>query len=304
MLLGWPKVTWFAIKSAIRSLILSEPYPDTIVIGSHIEALVFGLFRAVLFRKQPDIVLLGFILTNRPNIIINTLRGLYFRIVFSIVDKVICHSSLEVDRYKKLFPHSRAEFFYIPYGLHIWGREKVGSPAMSGIAKCPYILAAGRSGRDYATLFEAIAPLPIALHVVCDSDAALAGMNIPENVLLLRNCYDEEYVNELRSALFVVIPLKVNDISAGQMVLIQAMAFSKPTIITRTPTVEEYVTDGRQSLLVSQGSAMELRAAIERLLSDKTLVEQLAANAKADFEAKFCMKAYVKHLIECVTKAN
>ncbi|WP_434782463.1 glycosyltransferase family 4 protein [Ferrovum myxofaciens] len=307
LLLGWPKVTKFAISSAIRSLILSKPYPDTVVVGSHIEVIIFGIFRALLFRKRPNIVLLGFIFTHRPQPLANWLRGLYFRFVFSIADQAICHSSLEVERYKEIFKSSRTRFEYIPYGLHISvdadpseeqrTLEKKNFPDAGD-----YILSAGRSGRDYATLFKAVAPLPIALHVVCDSEFALSGLEVPANVLLLRNCYDKAYVQELKNALFVVIPLQVNDISAGQMVLIQAMAFSKPAIITRTPTVEEYVTEGVDSILVKRGDVVELREAIQRLLSDQGFKEKLGAHANATYKSKFCMKAYVTNLIGALQK--
>ena len=83
------------------------------------------------------------------------------------------------------------------------------------------------------------------------------------------------------------------------MVLIQAMAFAKPTIITRTPSVEEYVEDGVQSLLVTQGSVTEWQAAIRKLLQDKELACHLATNAAATYENKYCMKAFVKNLAAC-----
>ncbi len=307
LLLGWPKVIKFAVSSAIRSLLLSKPYPDTVVVGSHIEVIVFGFFRALLFRKRPNIVLLGFIFTRRPKPLVNWLRGLYFRVVFSIADQAICHSSLEVERYKEIFKSSHTRFEYIPYGLHISvGEDNSAEQHTPEKRNFPdsgdYILAAGRSGRDYATLFKAVTLLPIMLHVVCDSESALTGLEVPANALLLRNCYDKAYVQELQNALFVVIPLKVDDISAGQMVLIQAMAFSKPTIITRTPTVEEYVTEGIESLLVARGGIIELREAIQRLLSEHSLMEKLGANANATYKSKFCMKAYVTNLVAALQK--
>lgn len=297
---GWPKVGLFAIKSAIRSMVLSKPYPDMVVIGSHIEALIFGAFRALFWRKNPEIVWLGFIFTSRHNALLNKIRSFYIGCIFLIVDKVICHSTLEVERYTKLFKNSRAKFVFIPYGLHLAGREELMEKDKTTSNVRPYILAAGRSGRDYATLFEAIESLPIDLHVVCDNAKALAGLNIPKNVLVLRECYGSAYFNELNNSLFVVIPLGVNDISAGQMVLIQAMAFAKPTIITRTSSVEEYVMDHEQSLLVTQGSASELRAAISKLLADHELANHLSTNAIDAFENRYCMKAFVKNLVACL----
>ena len=297
LLLGWPKVAWFGLFSAVRSLILSVPYPDAVVVGSHIEALIFGALRALRLRKKPAIILLGFILTARESSLMNSLRGLYFDFVFSIVDLAICHSTLEADRYNRRFAKARAKFVYMPYGLYVADRDKRADVADGARGRREFILAAGRSGRDYATLFAAVEALDIDMHVVCDSESALSGLRVPANVTILRNCYDDAYLDELRNALFVAIPLSVNDISAGQMVLIQAMAYAKPTIVTRTVTVEDYVRDGEQSLLVEQGNVAELRAAIARLLADRELARRLAASARTTFEQKFCMKVYVRNLV-------
>ena len=297
---GWPKIFWFALVSAFRSLVLARPHPETVVVGSHIEAIVFAIFRFVLFRNNLTIVLLGFILTNRESAWLNHLRFVYFRLVFQTVDKVICHSSLEQIRYSNLFKKSHAIFIFIPYGLHINGRNNRDDFVNSKSISHPYILTAGRSGRDYATLLTAIEPLEIQLHVVCDNEKTLANLHHSQRVTVLKSCYDTEYVNELRNALFVVIPLGVNDISAGQMVLIQAMAFAKPTIVTRTATIEEYVSDGVQSLLVAQGDVIGLRKSIKTLLSDKKLADHLSTNALTSFENRFCMQAYVQNLVKCI----
>jgi glycosyltransferase involved in cell wall biosynthesis len=85
------------------------------------------------------------------------------------------------------------------------------------------------------------------------------------------------------------------------MVLIQAMAFGKPTIVTRTATVEEYVSDGDESLLVAKGSVSEFRAAIIKLLGDKELAARMASISVISFESKFCMKAYVQNLVASIT---
>lgn len=296
-------MAWFGLTSAVQSLILSKPYPETVVIGSHIEALIFGLLRTLRLCRKPNIVLLGFIMTSRKSVLMNQCRKMYFGFIFSFVDKVICHSKLEAERYTSLFKNPRAKFVSIPYGLHISGRENKSASAemQSTAGGRPYILAAGRSGRDYATLFLAVESLPIDLHVVCDNQKALNGLRIPQNVSVLQSCYDDAYVNELRNCAFVAIPLSVNDISAGQMVLIQAMAFGKPTIVTRTATVEEYVSDGEESLLVTKGSVSEFRAAIIRLLGDKELAARMASKAVIAFESKFCMRAYVQNLVASIT---
>lgn len=296
--LGWPRLAAFAMRSALRSLLLSRPQPTTVVLGSHFEVLAFGALRALGISRGTRIVLLGFILTSRRSGLANRARQAYFGFVFNVADTVICHSRGEVDRYRGLFARCRARFVYMPFGLHIAGREAPAPPRHDGR---PYILSAGRSGRDYRTLFEAVEGLDIELHVVCDLQSAVADLRVPRNVTVLRGCYDDAYVEELRQCEFVVIPLGVSDISAGQMVLVQAMAFAKATVITATPSVAEYVRHGVESMLVAQGDAAQLRAAIGLLLVDPELRAGLAARASRAFDERFSMRAYVRHLVDCAS---
>lgn len=295
---GWPKLAWFALKSSFRSFVLSETRPTAVILGSDIEVIIFALMRALTNSRNTEIVYLGFILTARRNHLVNRMRELYFKAIFLFVDKIISHSKFELDRFTELFNNGRTKVTFIPYGLHIGGRDQ---PIAADAATRPaYILAAGRSGRDYATLFAAVTGLSIELHVVCDNQQALAGLAIPANVTVLTSCYDGAYVDQLKHAEIVVIPLGVDDISAGQMVLIQAMAFAKPTIITRTVTVEDYVADEEQSLLVPTGDVVALREAVVRLLADEALSAKLSANALASFENRFCMRAFVRNLVAVV----
>lgn len=293
LLVGWPRLLAFALRSAWRSLVRSTPRPGVVVLTSDIEVLVFGLFRALRFAETPRIVLVGFIYTSRNSRLLMALRRLYFRCVFAFADTVLCHSAFELENYRRIFRGCRARFDYIPFGLHVAGRESV-----SGIAVEPrYVLAAGRSGRDYGTLFDAVRGQDIRVRVVCDSSDALAGLDVPPNVVVLRNCYGGAYLRELAGASIVAVPLAVDNISAGQMVMIQAMALGKPVVVTRTPTIEEYVTDNEQAVLVPRGDAIALRSAIEGLLSSPERIAAMGQAGLRTFEEKFSMRSYVRNVL-------
>ena len=297
LLVGWPKLGLFALKSAWRSL-YSSPRPDAVVVSSHLEVLVFALMRRLLLRRKPHIYLLGFIYTRRNNPLLENLRRLYFRFVFSLTDGIICFSRLEIERYRVLFPGARDKFRHIPYGLYIHGYEE--HARRGGGDEGAHVFSAGRSGRDYRTLFEAFGRMNHPLHVVCDSEAALSGCEASPNITVLKNCYDDCYVDELRRASVVAVPLAVSDISAGQMVLVQAMAYRKPLVVTETPTISDYLTDGSNALLVPRGDADAMQRAIERLLEDRELASRLADNAFESYVTKHCMRAFVGNLVNAV----
>jgi glycosyltransferase involved in cell wall biosynthesis len=292
LFVGWPRLLFFALRAAWRSQ-RSVPRPDMVVLNSDIEVLVFGALRAVRIARLPRIAMLGFIYTRRRGRVSNALRKLYFRVVFAFADTVICHSAFEVDDYRRMFAGTRARFVYVPYGLHVAGRESISSVA----AEPRYVLAAGRSGRDYRTLCEAVRGRDVHVRIVCDSSHALVGLDIPDNVTVLRECYGGDYLRELAGASVVVVPLAVDNISAGQMVMLQAMSFGKPVIITQTATIQEYVTDGREATFVPRGDPAAMHRTIQDLLASPERAEAMGNVGRQTFEDKFSMRSYVRNVL-------
>jgi glycosyltransferase involved in cell wall biosynthesis len=302
LLRGYPKLAWFAVKSAGRSLFLSDPSPKVVVLGSDIEVLIFSFVRLVRGGQIPSIVLMGFIYTSRSSGLVNALRRAYFRMVLRNVRCVICHSTLEVARYGAMFAGVGAKFAFVPWGTNVAGRQeylRTRARYQRPVGRIA-VLSAGRSGRDYRTLVEAVRDLDVSLTIVCDRSEALAGITENAQVRVLRDCYDERYLAELGAADIVVVPLAVEDISAGQMVIIQAMAYGKPTVVTRTPTVSEYLEDGRTALLVERANAKQMRETIQRLVDDPALRERLGRAALMDYEWRFSQAAVVRNTIAAI----
>lgn len=299
LLQGYPRLFWFSIRMALQSL-LSSPPPRTVVLQSDIEILVFSLFRALLFRRTA-IVFHGFIYTPRRGGLHRALRRLYYGFVLARCRMVICHSRLETERYAEIFPHAADRFLFVPWGGQVHGWE-TPEFATGGAAEGRRlrILAVGRSGRDYPTLVRAVAGEDVEVTILCDQKESLGGVTEGPNIRVLRDCYGACYLEKLRATDIVVVPLAVHDISAGQMTIIQAMAYARPVVASRTPTVEDYVTDGENGLLVALGSPEELRAAIRRLRDDPALYQRLQRAAHAAYVARFSADAAVRNLVTAV----
>ena len=292
LLLRLPRLLLHAIAAAHWSFVRAPVRAQTVVVSSDLEALVFGLFRWW-YRREVKIALLGFILTLRSKPWLDALRLRYFRWVFGAADLVLVYSGLELKRYNSLFPASKAKFRFLHYGLHMWAHEQEHDFVEPDRGP---ILTAGRSGRDYALLTRVLARTPRQLRIVCDNAAALEGCARSPNITVLSACHGNDYVNELRAAGIVIVPLSVDDVSAGQMVLMQAMAYRKPVIITRTTTVTEYVDEDSGVLLVPMGDGEALARAIARLCDQPALARSLAERAYATYAASFSMEAFMERL--------
>ena len=295
----YPRLFWFALRSAIQSLLLARPSPTAAIIGTDVEALVFGAIRLLCFRRTL-IVFETLIITPRRSPVANALYRRYFGLILGLIDIGVCHSTAETARYAEAFPNARCRFVFVPFGTTVNGAAAMMTAAATVSDAGRSIVTAGRSGRDYATLAAAVSGMPCRLTIICDIAGPVETIARTGAIDIVRDAFDQAYLRRLAEALFVVVPLAVDDISAGQLVLLQASALGRAVVITRTATTPEYATDGEDALFVDRGDVGQMRAAVTRLMQDETLRARLGAAALARFRREHSTAAYVRHLVEAV----
>jgi glycosyltransferase involved in cell wall biosynthesis len=266
-----------------------------------VEVLVFAATRMFLFRRQPHIVYLSFIYTSRASTVLSYVRQKYYAFVLKRCVRIFCHSRVEVENYSHVFPKSAKRFVFLPWGGNVGGWRNV--PIRDDVPPREYplhILSAGRSGRDYPTLARAVAGENFEVTVVCDNREALHHIRETTNLRILRDCHGADYFNELRRSDIVVVPLKVEDISQGQMVVVQAMAYGKPIVVTRTPTICDYAIENEEVLMVRRGDAQELKEAIIRLRDDPKLYSELGRRARDAYISRHSQPVFTRNLIGAI----
>lgn len=301
VLVVYPRMIWVAVRSAIWSLLLSRPRPAAAVVGSDIEAMIFGLVRLV-FRLRTFVVFETLIIAPRRSPTRMAIAQNYFRLILSLIDVAICHSDAEILRYSAAFPRARCHFASVPYGITVTNHRALIAKYQDK-TEAGDIVTAGRSGRDYQTLAKAIEGLGCKLRIICNLAGSVVGIEQGEQIAVVRDCFGGDYIDSLARALFVVVPLAENDVSAGQMVLLQASALRKAVVITRTTTTLEYATDGAEALFVDIGDVQQMRTAIQRLLADATLRDQLGENALSRFERHYTTEQYVRNIVAAIKAA-
>lgn len=158
--------------------------------------------------------------------------------------------------------------------------------APQGGADEGYVLSVGQTGRDYRTLFDAVGPTGIPTVVVPSSKWIPAAERsvgaVPSNVTVrqglssvaLRRLYDRASV--------VVVPLEPGlEWAAGVNGVLEAMAMRKPLIVSATPGIADYVSDGENALVVPPRDPRSLGAAITTLLAERGAASRLAAAGHA-----------------------
>lgn len=293
----YPQILWSSLRAVTRSLVMERVKPAAIFVSTDVQAIAFGL-ACRLLGLRPKIIFQTLILSPKHGALARAAQRVAYSVILNLIDGAICHSRAEVSDYRKAFPKARCEFHFIPYGTTVTRRSAlIDRYRMQASEPNNFkIVTAGRSGRDYLTLVEAIKNLDCHLDIVCDTGGPVKGIRQSDQVKLWPALYNEQYLELLSSADIVAIPLASDDISAGQMVLLQALAIHKPVIITKTRTTVDYVQDGVDALMVSLGNVAELRAAIVELMKSSDLRARLALNAGNRFTKDFSTEVYVGRL--------
>lgn len=149
------------------------------------------------------------------------------------------------------------------------------------------ILAVGQdSGRDYATLFRAVAGTELKIKLVC-KPANLTGLTVPSEVEVVGTVPLSEYRSLLRRAKVVAVPTKDFLYPTGTSVALEASACGACVVLTGTRAMKDYFVDGENGLLVEVGDPEGWRSALRRALGDPELVSEVGVRARSRVESTF-----------------
>jgi glycosyltransferase involved in cell wall biosynthesis len=145
-----------------------------------------------------------------------------------------------------------------------------------------YVFAGGGTGRDFATVVEALQGTGLTLRIVTFSPATLGwDGDLPEHVEVEWTMPVASFLERLAGARIVVVPLRDATSDFGQTTVVQALSLGKPVVATRSPGVVDYVRDGQEGLLVDAGDVEGCRAAVLRLHGDDELRRACGVQALA-----------------------
>lgn len=177
----------------------------------------------------------------------------------------------------------------------------------------PLLVAVGRLTRlkGFHHLIEAMSYLPARVRLTIvgggEEEVALGHQvvraGLTERVLLL-GYQDNPWKYMARADIFVLSSLT----EGWPNVVGEAMALGLPIVATDcSPGVREFLEDGRCGLLVPPGDRRALADAIQRLLADNTLRQELAARGReraAEFNLPDVVRTYEDLLLAVAHSAN
>jgi len=206
-------------------------------------------------------------LVPRPrSTLVQRARAQLIRFLFGAVDLFIVFCR-DASGMQQVYGIPSERICYVPFKINGYP-DVLAAPVRDD----GYILACGRTYRDYRTFGKAMQGLPYAAFVLTQpaelsyhgGDLDLAAL--PANVTLVRHDGAQSSWNDwIARAKFVVLPILPSVLNpAGISVYLLSMALGKCVIITEGPATRGMLDDG-QAVIVPPGDPTALRDAIVRV---------------------------------------
>lgn len=189
-----------------------------------------------------------------------------YRMAYRSVDRVVVFSNNQVGVLVERLGIPATRVQVVPFGIDL--DEIVDTEPRQAHANTPTelkVLAVGRdASRDWVTL-AAAATGASWMAELYTRPSLIAGLELPPQLTPHAMVGRADYLRMMAAADVMVIPTGIHQYPAGQSVLGEAMAAGVACVVTDTPALRGYASDGVDSLLVPPGDPSALRLAVDRL---------------------------------------
>ncbi len=258
---------------------------DIVITGDFKAGIFYALLRKIFARTSCPHLLLDLMLDAEvQNPVWRFKRRLQKKLLAS-VDCMLVFSRSELEHYAKTLDIEQDRFRFVPYHTNVTKPQMVSTDE-------GYLFSAGKSGRDYETLIEAVRDIPVDLIIVSDR-ASMEGLEILPNVKVHYDVSYDNYLELMKNSKLVIVPIKPHIRSLGMVVMLEAMAYGKPTINTRAISNVEYIKDGENGYLTELGDSEAIKQNILHLLDNPEECSRIGKNALRDVKELWSFEKYV-----------
>ena len=249
-------------------------------------------------KKNNYLIIKNFIYKPKRGIIGKMYYKFMNKIVHSkYVDVFICASKTMIDYCSEVFNISKDKFCFLPFGVNDFSQKK-------SFTKEPtedYFLSLGRSNRDWKLLINTFKGNNQKLIIICD-ELKYDEKDLTDNIIIKNDVWGDDTLEYIYNCKCMIIPIENGRIASGDTVLIQAMSFSKPIIITKPSCLaDDYVEDGVNGLIVEK-KCDSMNNAITRIINDTELCKELSKNSRNRYTTEHSLKKYGSRVGEIINK--
>ena len=261
------------ITQSLRLWVRRRRYDVVLTMGAR-ESLAYGLLCLLTGRRSKQVMTEVFVDDERPGDLFWRLKTILYRLISCRAIGLLTNSSSEVATLSKRFCIPSERIRYVPMHTNILQPENCGQNE-------GFVLTAGYTRRDYPTLLKAAPDIDARIMIIC-SRTDLPAVNTPANVTILRDIPRTAYLDHLKRTAVVVLPLLPTERSTGQVVMLEAMAFGKPVVTTKTPGTLDHIRHGENGLLMAPQDPSSLAREVNQLLHNPSFARRLGQQALED----------------------
>ncbi len=272
----------------LKILLLRKRY--AVVINADLRtAQLLAFIRNIFKLSFPRQIVLELMLDEARDDVFWGIKRTIQSFIFKKVDLIFVSSRSETAAYSERLRLPNGRIRFLPFHTNV-----VEPRTVQGTGG--YFLSAGKTGRDFEVLAQAIKNLNCEVVVVSDENS-VKGVELPQNVKLFLNISYPKYLEMLADCHAVIVPLKRLVKSTGQVVILEAMALGKPVIATETVGTIDYIQSGINGILVPPDDSNALAKAISQLMADRNLCKRLSVNALKSVKDLHTFEIYVNTIL-------
>jgi glycosyltransferase involved in cell wall biosynthesis len=117
-------------------------------------------------------------------------------------------------------------------------------------------------------------------------------LGVDKKVLFVQNCSDEELADVYAACDVFLFPTEIT----WGLAVIEAMAASKPVVVSRKAGVSEIIQNGENGFVFDEPNARNMAIQVERLMASPELRREIGFNAYEYTKEKLSWKIYVKNM--------
>lgn len=244
---------------------------DVVITADIRTAQIFGLVRSLFGWRRPKHIILELMLDESSDSLRWKVKRFVQRFCFGSVDVVFVSSRMEIPTYAERLGLPEQRIRFLPFHTNV-----VNPMMIEGTGG--FILSAGKTGRDFATLASAVEGLNVRVVVVSDR-GHIEGIVFPPNVEVRIDIPYRSYLELLHRCSMVVVPLKRLVKSTGQVVFLEAMALGKPVVATNTIGTQDYIEHGVTGILVPPEDSGAMQDAVKGFIESPSIYSAMALRA-------------------------
>ena len=273
-------------------LFLQRDRITNIIAVQQFYGLIFAFYcRLFHVKKITNVMVLSFIYNSKGGIVGKIYRK-FIRFIVSgkYVDKLIVHSEHEVSYYSEILGIDESKLEFCLLGITN-DTDKYQTKKLEELENF-FILSVGNSNRDFDFIEECLRGEEYPVKIYSDN----VEESVNKNIFYSKGISVSQYYEQLANCFCMVIALRDQNISSGQLVLLQSYAFGKPVIITRTKGCEDYIDES--CVITINKNKKELLQMIKLLQEDREKYNMLCNNAVTIFQQKFSLEAMGRRLVK------